>query len=397
MKFALGVLALVSAPAMAYQVGGPFDVFGRPYVVSPRGRFQNNFRRRRRFCDNNNCVDRAFEDLNKEMNEDSARRRTEQFNKYWNKNGMDEESLRQQEEWINRAFGLATDVAKGMATSPREAEEAKEAIRQSKDILDNIMKFTKDASSGRPYTPVQSEVVQDDDQAFQVSIDVPGVKADDVDVAVEGVKEKLLVVRGQRDLGGSKDEDGKVPTKDFRKVFALDSTSVIDKISVILENGVLTVTVPKDATLKVESTVKIPVAKIADDDAKAAPSDGQTFELEMDVPGVAAANIDITVEGESSDKTLMIIATRELVGKDSDGNPKKKEMTKKFSIDEIVDTEKLVATLNNGVLRVSAPVDVKKTEDFIKKIDVTQATDSEKPVDVKAPEDPTDEGNEASN
>jgi hypothetical protein len=41
-----------------------------------------------------------------------------------------------------------------------------------------------------------------------------------------------------------------------------------------------------------------------------------------------------------------------------------------------VDTTKFTATLSNGVLRVTAPAEEKKKEDFIRKIEVTQALDS---------------------
>jgi HSP20 family protein len=399
-KFSLITLTALSVPPMmasAYQVGG-FDIFGRPYLVSPRGRsrFGKQFRsndpctpRQGGWKNANDCVvDKTFEDLAKELKEDRDRR-ARMFNEFRGQRRrapqpLDEDALRQQEEWLNRAFGLAEDVAKGMATSPREVEEAKESIRQTKEFVDSIFGFAQDVSSGGTYATVRSEVVQDNDQTFQVAVDVPGVKADDIDVAVEGARDKLLVIRGKRELRGAKKADAEDGTaanrKEFRKVFALDSSSVIDKISVVLENGVLTVTVPRDTAQETAATIKIPVNKI-DDDSTAATEDNQKFELELDLPGVSAANIEISVEGDS-DKTLVVTATRQLSEKASDGSLKTKQLSKRFTIDEIVDTTKFTATLSNGVLRVTAPADEKKKEDFIRKIEVTQALES--PVDSQA-------------
>jgi HSP20 family molecular chaperone IbpA len=278
MKFSLITFTALSVPtimASAYQVGG-FDVFGRPYLVSPRGRYrvESKFRgngpcapRQGGWKNANDCaVDKTFEDLAKELKEDRDRR-ARAFNEFRQRGRAPPKlDARQQEEWVNRAFGLAEDVVKGMATSPREAEEAKESIRQTKEFVDSIFGFAQDVSSGGIYTTVRSEVVQDNDQAFQVVLDVPGVKADDIDVVVDGARDKLLVISGKRELrGGAKKNDAGAGTganmKEFRKVFALDSSSVIEKIAVVLEDGVLTVTVPRDTAQKIEATVKIPVTK----------------------------------------------------------------------------------------------------------------------------------------
>lgn len=59
-------------------------------------------------------------------------------------------------------------------------------------------------------------------------------------MAVEGTREKILVIRGKRLVRGAKDEE-EAAVKEFRKVFALDLSSAIDKISVVLEDGVLVV------------------------------------------------------------------------------------------------------------------------------------------------------------
>merc|ERR1712137_1257199 len=112
------------------------------------------------------------------------------------------------------------------------------------------------------------------------------------------------------------------------------------------------VTVPRKSIEKTEFVQKVTVNKVTEDgmssseETKAFP-----FEFELDVPGVVVSNIDIAIEGDT-EKTLTITAVREL-GKDSEGNPRTKEISKSFRVDELVDTSKIVASLSNGVLKVS--------------------------------------------
>jgi HSP20 family molecular chaperone IbpA len=414
MQLSLATLTLSFITTVsAYNVGG-FDMFGRPVIVTPRV-FGRNGRggpcwpgtsssggpscgpgtssggRARRNIDS---VDRAFEDLTNELNEDGFRRRRRQGRQGGSSSSpwvnsvippqmrMDEDTIRQQEEWVSRAFGIASDVAKGMASSPREIKEADEALRQQKEWVDRVFGFAKDVSSGGTYSPsVRSEVLQDDEKAFEVALDVPGVKASDIDVTVEGTKTKVLMIRGKREVG-NKDGDGVVRTKNFSKEFVLDPNSDVDQISASLDNGVLLVSIPRTVTETTETTQTIPVSTVLADDStpssdntQTTTTDDQPFQLEVDVPGVTAANVNIVVEGET-DKILSITAVREM-GKDSEGKPRTKEFSKSFKIDELIDTEKIVATLSNGVLTISAPKDEKKVEESVRKIMVnSQAPDA---------------------
>jgi HSP20 family molecular chaperone IbpA len=367
MKLSLVTLALSASAVSAYNVGG-FDTFGRPYYASTRG---SRFGRGRAFP--NGCAppggresaDRAFEDLRKELKNDRFRRPNPGPPGF----ETNEETIRQQEEFVNRAFGLASDVAKGFASSPQEVKEADEVIRQQRKWVDRAFGFARDVSSGGTYSSVRAEVLQDDDEAFQVALDVPGVKAGDIEVTVEGTKDENLVVRGKRNFG---DEEA----RKFSKSISLNSRSNTDQMSADLENGVLLVTVPRVMIEKTESVQKIAVNMVSDESvASSEEANSFPFELELDVPGVSASNIDITIEGDRG-KTLTITAVREL-GKDSEGNPRKKETSKSYNVDDdIVDTSKIVANLSNGVLKVSAPAHAKKTEETVRKISVNQSSRS---------------------
>ena len=390
MKFSLASALVLSAvaPAVAYNVGP-----GR-FVSSPRGRVFA--RRTGGRCAPNGCVDRAFEDLAAELNEDRFRQRQRRrggggglptMNNPWTQ-GVNEETLRQQQAWLNRAFGLAEDVAKSVASSPSEMKEADEAIRQSKEFADKMFGFVRGESpyKGDSKSSVSSQILRDDKEMFEVSLDVPGVKESDLDVTVEGTKDKTLVVSGKRSVG--KDGNGVMQTKDFLKTFPLTYNADVDMMAASLENGVLVVTVPRISVEATETTRKIPLTSSTSSEVQTE-DENKPFQLDLDVPGVKESNIDIEVKGDT-DKTLTIKAVREL-GKDSEGKPRTTELSKEFQINELVDTSKIVATLSDGVLTVSAPVDEKKAETSVKKVTVNGSPVTQSAAGASATEDVADD------
>jgi len=105
----------------------------------------------------------------------------------------------------------------------------------------------------------------DNDEKFQVSVDVPGVKVDDIDVSLE---DGYLTVRGQR-MASS--ENSRFTSK-FSQTFSLDPAVDVDQFSASLENGVLVVSAPKDLKRIEENIKKIPIMQAslpkADEDEK---------------------------------------------------------------------------------------------------------------------------------
>jgi HSP20 family protein len=71
------------------------------------------------------------------------------------------------------------------------------------------------------------------------------------------------------------------------------------------------------------------------------------LEIAIDVPGVEKSSIDIIVE----DGVLTVSGSRD-VGRDI---PKRIPFSKSFPLDKTVDTDKLSASLNSGVLLIRAP------------------------------------------
>ena len=123
-----------------------------------------------------------------------------------------------------------------------------------------------------PYA--QYEITQDDEK-FEVAIDVPGVKAEDVNVSLEN-DGKVLSISGHRE---DRSENYVGSTK-FSQRFSLDPTIDVEKFSANLKNGVLVVSAPRDLKRIEESTRKIPVMKAAEEEtAKTAAA-----ETEQEIP-----------------------------------------------------------------------------------------------------------------
>merc|ERR1711937_876684 len=87
----------------------------------------------------------------------------------------------------------------------------------------------------------------DNDEKFQLTMDVPGVKEEDIDIKLD---DGQLTVQGHRTLGS---ESSRFSSK-FLRSFSLDPTVDIDSFTATLKNGVLTVSAPKDLS-KLEENV----------------------------------------------------------------------------------------------------------------------------------------------
>jgi HSP20 family molecular chaperone IbpA len=109
----------------------------------------------------------------------------------------------------------------------------------------------------------------DTEEEVKISLDVPGVKAEDISVSLEE-DGKVLSVTGRREKLG---ESGSYTSK-FSQSFVLDATVDIDKFSANLKNGVLVVTAPKDLK-RIEKNIR----KIAVTDADNNVSDNPNVEV----------------------------------------------------------------------------------------------------------------------
>jgi len=161
------------------------------------------------------------------------------------------------------------------------------------------------AKSG--YYPTQRYELVDNNEKFELTVDVPGVKEEDIEIKLE---DNLLTVQGQR-MAAS--ETSKFSSK-FSKTFSLDQTVDVDKFTASLKDGVLTVSAPKDLAKLEENVRRIPVmaaATTAETDATSASkeageadasdnSDAQKTEHKKEEQESASVHVD---KDETSDET----------------------------------------------------------------------------------------------
>jgi len=94
------------------------------------------------------------------------------------------------------------------------------------------------------------------DKQIQITMDLPGVEAENLDVSVH---DDMLSISGHRE---AKDENSSFSYK-FSQSFSLPADLDMDKFEADLTNGVLTVTAPKDPKKLEASVRKIPIAASA--------------------------------------------------------------------------------------------------------------------------------------
>merc|ERR1719432_214449 len=97
----------------------------------------------------------------------------------------------------------------------------------------------------------------DNDEKFQLTVDVPGVKEEDIEIKLD---DGQLTVAGQR-LAVSESSQF---TSKFSQSFYLDPTVDVDNFTATLKNGVLVVSAPKDLSKLEENVRKIPITPLED-------------------------------------------------------------------------------------------------------------------------------------
>ena len=96
-------------------------------------------------------------------------------------------------------------------------------------------------------TPVAS-VVEDGD-AYLLKVEMPGVNKEGLEISVENNE---LTITGRRDLAQIEGTliHRESRTEDFRRVFELDPSIDTEKVSARIDQGVLTLTLPKAEQVK---------------------------------------------------------------------------------------------------------------------------------------------------
>merc|ERR1719270_907705 len=97
----------------------------------------------------------------------------------------------------------------------------------------------------------------DNDEKFQLTVDVPGVNEEDIEIKLD---DGQLTVAGQR-LAVS--ESSRFASK-FSQSFYLDPTVDVDNFTATLKNGVLVVSAPKETAKMEENVRRIPITPLED-------------------------------------------------------------------------------------------------------------------------------------
>ena len=132
----------------------------------------------------------------------------------------------------------------------------------------------------------------DNDEKFQVTVEVPGVKPENLSIKVEE-DGKVLTVSGSRE----KTSNGYSYSSQFSQSFYLDPTVDSEKISASLENGILTVTAPKDLKKIEEEAKTIPITVIGEQPRQIL-SDTTTANVELAKEGATASSPDVEISQE---------------------------------------------------------------------------------------------------
>lgn len=181
-------------------------------------------------------------------------------------------------------YGLATTTRPMVALTPEEFMARKQKIRAKRQERFQKMQDAF-ASSMTTMTP-RYEVVNNPTK-FQVAVDVPGVKMQDMDITVED-DGTVLSIYGERKSW----DESKTFISKFAKSFSLDETIEVEKITATLQNGVLTVSAPKKETKPIEENVrKITIVEVEDDTSSSATKDGEE---------VAKEEVDVVVAAEEA-------------------------------------------------------------------------------------------------
>lgn len=98
----------------------------------------------------------------------------------------------------------------------------------------------------------RAQVVEEDEE-IRVIVDLPGVMEDDLEITLERDR---LIVRGERKPPEGTPEEKSSGYGKFRKSIDIRGEIEPDKIDAVLQNGVLTVTLPKKQAKKVKVKIK---------------------------------------------------------------------------------------------------------------------------------------------
>jgi HSP20 family protein len=117
--------------------------------------------------------------------------------------------------------------------------------------------------------------------------------------------------------------------------------------------------------------------------------DEKSYAISIDIPGVKADEMTLKLEEDHHDhdhgRVVLHLSGGRKVQKE--GSVSETKFVKRFTLGENVDTEKLTANLENGVLRVTAPKKVVEESVAMKEIPIVQGGADAATIDMTMDED----------
>ncbi len=133
-------------------------------------------------------------------------------------------------------------------------------LRDIERKISSMLEFEKSALPTKGveniWVPAVNE--KEDEKAYYIEVDLPGVKKEDIHVEV---KDNMLTISGERKFKKEEKEEGYTRVESFfgkfERKFTLPTDADAEKIEAKVEDGVLHITIPKIESK--ESTKKIEV------------------------------------------------------------------------------------------------------------------------------------------
>lgn len=130
----------------------------------------------------------------------------------------------------------------------------------------------------KPLFPTSSSPryeITDTNEKFHIAVDVPGVKASDLNVTIE---DGMLTLSGER----KEEKDNYSFASKFYQSFSLDPAIETDKFQAELKNGVLQVSAPKNVEKVEEKIQKIPINELSAGDPVTVGDERETHEEKVE-------------------------------------------------------------------------------------------------------------------
>ena len=105
------------------------------------------------------------------------------------------------------------------------------------------------------YNRMSDYKIEEDDKNYFIEMDMPGVKKEDLEI---GIKENILSIYAERKKEDKTENKEAVVVSKYEQSFNISAKGIdIDNIQANLENGILTLTLPKKEEVKYERKINI--------------------------------------------------------------------------------------------------------------------------------------------